>query len=74
MAGLCEGSNEPPGFLKTNGTWEGLKKGRVDKCRDNPPQNPDQSWDQVLATWGDLAEDQNYFRDVWTQCPKDVRQ
>ncbi|KAJ4447976.1 hypothetical protein ANN_09986 [Periplaneta americana] len=38
------------------------KKRRIDKYRDIPPQNPDQFWDQVLATWEDFAKDQNCFR------------
>ncbi|KAJ4432985.1 hypothetical protein ANN_15242 [Periplaneta americana] len=47
-----------------------MKKRRIDKYRDIPPQNPDQFWDQVLATWKDFAKDQNYFRDLVDSMPR----
>ncbi|KAJ4443755.1 hypothetical protein ANN_05533 [Periplaneta americana] len=45
-------------------------KKRIDKYRDIPPQNPDQFWDQVLATRKDFAKDQNYFRDLVDSMPR----
>ncbi|KAJ4428574.1 hypothetical protein ANN_24618 [Periplaneta americana] len=47
-----------------------MKKRRIDKYRDTPPQNPDQFWDQGLATWEDFAKDQNYFRDLVDSMPQ----
>ncbi|KAJ4429124.1 hypothetical protein ANN_26125 [Periplaneta americana] len=47
-----------------------MKKRRIDKYRDIPPKNPDQFWDQVLATWEDFAKDQNYFRDLVDSMPR----
>ncbi|KAJ4449596.1 hypothetical protein ANN_00999 [Periplaneta americana] len=47
-----------------------MKKRRIDQYPDHPPQNPDQLWDQVLATWQNLAEDQNYFRDLVDSMPR----
>ena len=40
--------------------WAKLKEGRILRYGNNPPQNPQQLWDQVVEIWDDLAQDDEY--------------
>ena len=37
-----------------------LKEGRIVRYGNNPPQNPQQFWDQVMEILDDLAQDHDY--------------
>ncbi|KAJ4451888.1 hypothetical protein ANN_03366 [Periplaneta americana] len=69
MAGLCEGSNESPGSLKTI-----FKRILRSNWAEQPPvRTPEELWDRVLDAWEKMAKNLDLSHNLVDSMPRRMR-